>query len=179
MRPVFIRKLSRHEKRIIKELLRSINTRLYKRARIIWLSSVKHLKAPKIAEIVDLHLINVRTWINRFNQEGINSLKEKHSPGRPKVITSQQRRQIIGLLKNNPRTFGLPLNNWNLRELAEAAVKQKIVKRISYVYIRKIIAQEGYSYKRSKRWITSPDPQYNLKKNELRKPLGIWTKKLK
>ena len=176
MRPIFVRKLSRQERRKLEKLLRSTNTRVYKRARIIWLSSIKHLKAPEIAKIAEVHLINVRIWIKRFNQEGIDSLREKFSTGRPVVITSEKRGQIITLLKTNPKVFGLPWSNWNLRGLAEVAVKQKIMKRISHVYIRKIIAEEGYSYKRSKRWITSLDPEYELKKTVLRKPLGIWTK---
>jgi transposase len=176
MRPIFVRKLSKKEKVELKKLLRSTNTRLYKRARVIWLSGVKHLKAPEIAEIADLHLINVRIWIKRFNQKGMNSLREKFSSGRPPVITPKKRGQIIALLKTKPKVFGLPWNNWTLRGLKEVVIKRKIVKRISHVYIGRIIAEEGYSYKRSKRWITSPDPEYDLKKTLLRKPLGIWTK---
>lgn len=176
MRPIFVQKLSRAERKELKKLLRSTNTRVYKRARVIWLSGVEHLRAPEIAKIADLHLINVREWINRFNKIGINSLRERFSPGRPKVITSQKRRRIIALLKIKPKVFGLPLNSWNLRDLAETVIKQKIVKNISHEYIREIIAEEGYSYKRSKRWITSPDSEYDLKKTSLRKRLGIWTK---
>ena len=176
MRPIFVRKLSRHEKVELKKLLSSTNTQVYKRARVIWLSAIKHLKAPEVAKIADLHLINVRIWIKRFNQEGIGALKGKSSPGRPPVITPEERRQIISLLKTKPKVFGLPLSNWNLRNLAEIAVEQRIVGRISHVYIGKIISEEGYSYKRSKRWITSPDPEYDLKKTALRKPLGIWTR---
>ena len=83
------------------------------------------------------------------------------------------------MLKTKPKVFGLSWSSWNLRGLAEVAVKQKIVESISHEYIRKIIAEEGYSYKRSKRWITSPDPEYELKKTALRKPLGLWTRPMK
>lgn len=176
VRPIFVRKLSKQERRELEKLLHSTNTRVYKRARVIWLSSIRHLKPPEIAKIADLHLINVRTWIKRLNQEGIKALKGKFSSGRPPVITPEKRGQIIALLKTKPKAFGLPWSSWNLRGLAETAVKQKIVERISHVYIRKIIAEEGYSYKRSKRWITSPDPEYELKKIALRKSLGQWIK---
>jgi transposase len=179
MRPIFVRKLSKKEKTELKKLLKSTNTRLYKRARVIWLSGIQHLKAPDIAKIADLHLINVRIWIKRFNQEGMDSLREKFSPGRPPVITPKKRAQIIALLKTKPKVFGLPWNNWTLRGLMEVVIKRKVVKRISHVYIRRIIAEEGYSYKRSKRWITSPDPEYDFKKTALRKPLGLWIKQEK
>lgn len=176
MRPIFVRKLSRNERVELKKLLKSTNTRLYKRARVIWLSSTEHLKAPEIAKIADLHLNKVRKYIRRFNEKGIAGLYRKSSPGRPREIKPKQRRQIIRLLKTKPNTFGLPGNSWDLRGLAEVAVKQGIVESISHEYIRRIIAEEGYSYKRSKRWISSPDPEYEFKKNLLRKPLGTWIK---
>ncbi|MEW6104640.1 MAG: helix-turn-helix domain-containing protein [bacterium] len=176
MQPIFVRKLSKSEIKELKKLLKSTNTRLYKRARVIWLSSAQQLKAPEIAKIADLHLNKVRKYIRRFNERGIAGLYQKPSPGRPRQITTEQRRQIIRLLKAKPKAFGLPLSSWNLRELCQIAIKEGIVKSISPEYMRRIIAEEGYSYKRSKRWITSPDPEYELKKTLLKKPLGVWTK---
>jgi len=176
MRPVFVRKLSSKEKQKLKEVLKSNNTRLYKRARIIWLSSTQHLKVAEIAKIVDLHFINVRIWIRRFNQDGLDSLKPRFSSGRPREIRPQQRKQIIKLLKTKPREFGLAWSSWSLRGLCQTAIKARLIKTISPEYMRRIIAEEGYSYKRSKRWITSPDPEYELKKTALNRPLGIWTK---
>lgn len=86
MRPIFVKKLSRAEKKDLKMLLKSTNTRLYKRARVIWLSSTKGLIAKEIAEIVDLHLNKVRKFIRRFNERGIAGLYQKSSGGRPREI---------------------------------------------------------------------------------------------
>lgn len=176
MRPIFVRELSKTERTELERLLKSTNTGLYKRARVIWLSATQHLKAPQIAKMVNLHLINVRLWIKRFNRQGIDSLKQKFSPGRPKEIKPQQRKALIKLLKTKPKEFGLSFSSWSLRGLCEIAVKEKIVKTISPEYMRRIIIQEGYSYKRSKQWISSPDPEYEVKKTSLRRPLGIWTR---
>lgn len=176
MRPIFVRKLSRSEKAELEKLLKSTNTRLYKRARVIWLSETQHLKAPEIAKIVDLHLNKVRKYIRRFNERGIAGLYQKPSGGKPREIKIEQRRQIIGLLKTKPKAFGLAWSSWNLRGLCQIAIKQRIVKAISPEWMRRIIAEQGYSYKRSKRWITSPDPEYEAKKNLLKRPLGIWIK---
>lgn len=176
MRPIFVRKLSRLEKTELKKLLESTNTRLYKRARVIWLSAIKRLKAPEIAKIVDLHLNKVRKHIRRFNQKGISGLYQKPSGGRPREIKERQRSKIIRLLKTKPRAFGLAWSSWSLRGLCAIAIKKKVVNTISPEYMRRVIAEEGYSYKRSKRWITSPDPGYEVKKNVLRRGLGKWTK---
>lgn len=174
MRPVFVRELSKNEKAQVKRLLKSTNTRVFKRARVIWLSSIQHLKADEIAKIVDLHFINVRIWIRRFNRDGIKSLELKFSPGRPREIKTEQRKKIIRILKTKPTVFGLAWSSWSLRGLCQIAIKKKIVKSISPEWMRRVIAEEGYSYKRSKRWITSPDPAYEVKKTLSRIPLGLW-----
>ncbi|PIP20547.1 MAG: hypothetical protein COX40_04155 [Candidatus Omnitrophica bacterium CG23_combo_of_CG06-09_8_20_14_all_40_11] len=176
MRPIFVRKLSNAEKTELKKLLESTNTRLYKRARVIWLSAIKRLKAPEIAKIVDLHLNKVRKYIRRFNKRGVAGLYQKPSGGRPREIKEKQRSRIIRLLKTKPGEFGLAFSSWSLRGLCAIAIKTKAVKTISPEYMRRVIASEGYSYKRSKRWITSPDPEYEVKKTVLRGRLGLWTK---
>lgn len=175
MQPVFIRRLNFRERKRLKELLRVNNLRLHKRARVIELSN-KGIKAPEIAKYVGLHLNKVRKWIRRFNQEGIECLELRYSPGRPIRIGTNKRNRIIALLKTKPATLGLGISIWNLRDLAEVVKKKKIVKDISHVHLWRIIKKEGYSYKRSKRWITSPDPEYEFKKNGLRKFSEIWTK---
>jgi transposase len=176
MRPIFVRKLSNAEKTELKKLLESTNTRLYKRARVIWLSAIKRLKAPEIAKIVDLHLNKVRKYIRRFNKRGAAGLYQKPSGGRPREIKDKQRSKIIRLLKTKPRESGLAFSSWSLRGLCAIAIKTKVVRTISPEYMRRIIAIEGYSYKRSKRWITSPDPEYEVKKTVLRGRLGLWTR---
>ncbi|MDI6606367.1 MAG: helix-turn-helix domain-containing protein [Candidatus Omnitrophota bacterium] len=176
MQPIFVRKLSKIEKEELQKLLKSTDTRLYKRARVIWLSALQRLKATEITKIVDLHLNKVRKYICRFNERGISGLYQKPSPGRPPEIKTQQRRKIIRLLKTKPAALGLSVTSWNLRELAIIAQKKKIVNNISHMHLWRIIKEEGYSYKRSKRWITSPDPGYEVKKNVSRGRLGVWTK---
>lgn len=176
MRPIFVRELSKNEKAEVKKLLKSTNTRLYKRARVIWLSSIQHLRVDEIAKIVDLHFINVRIWIRRFNQNGIKSLELKFSSGRPREIKTEQRKQIIKMLKTKPTAFGLVWSSWNLRGLCQTATKKRVVKSISPEWMRRLIAEEGYSYKRSKRWITSPDPAYEVKKTSSMIPSGLWIK---
>ncbi len=155
MRPIFVRKLSKSEKTELKKLLKSNNTRLYKRARVVWLSAIKRLKAPEIAEIVDLHLNKVRKYIRRFNKKGVAGLYQKPSSGRPREIKEKQRDKIIKLLKTKPTEFGLAQSSWSLRGLCAIAIKTKIIEAISPEYMRRVIRAEGYSYKRSKRWITS------------------------
>lgn len=161
---IHVRKINSEEKRKLKKMLKGNNLRLYRRAKAVMLSS-EGFTAPKIAHLVDLHLNKVRKWIKRFNVQGTRGLYQKYSPGRPPKISQETRGKMINLLKQKPRDLGLPITSWTLKELANEMVRQQTVPQISYVRIYQIIKEQGYSFKRAKRWITSPDPDYELKKN--------------
>ncbi|HXG92016.1 MAG TPA: hypothetical protein VNN73_06545 [Blastocatellia bacterium] len=52
---------------------------------------------------------------------------------------------------------------------AEVAFEQGLVEKlVSREVIRKAISRLGVKWKRAKNWITSPDPQYALKKSSLK-----------
>lgn len=161
---IYVKKINPEEKRKLKKMLKGNNLYLYKRAKAVMLSS-EGFTAPKIAHLVDLHFNKIRKWIKRFNLQGTAGLYQKYSPGRPPKISQEGREKIINLLKQKPRDLGLPITSWTLKELAEEVAREKIVSQISYVRIYQIIKEQGYSFKRAKRWITSPDPDYELKKN--------------
>jgi hypothetical protein len=85
------------------------------------------------------------------------------------VLDESKRERLKALLHISPRAFGKPTSNWTLQLVAEVSFKQAIVnKQLSHEMIRQAIKRMGVNWKRAKNWITSPDPQYALKKNSLR-----------
>lgn len=166
MAPIFTCSLKEKEKEILKKALKSHDTIVYKRAKTILLSA-QGKKAPEIAKLIDFHLNSVRSSINRFNKEGLKVLKHPQNGGRKPIFTKEVRKKIINLLKDKPQKYGLWRTTWSLESLAKIAIKSKIVEKISFVRIWQIFKEEGYSYQKSKDWIYSPDPQYDLKKRLL------------
>ena len=68
------------------------------------------------------------------------------------------------LLQRSPRTVGQDTGVWTLDLLAEVAFAQGLTsRRVSDEAIRGALKRLGISWKRAKRWITSPDPQYTQK----------------
>src|SRR5690242_2032777 len=63
--------------------------------------------APEISEMVALHPINVRKWIHRYKEKGIDGLRTGKSPGRPIVFDDGLRAEIVRLYATNPQTLGL------------------------------------------------------------------------
>lgn len=166
MTPIFVRPLKAKEKKNLKKSLKSYDTIIYKRAKTILLSG-QAKKAPEIAREIDFHLNSVRFWINQFNQKGLTILNHPQNGGRKPKFSQEIRKKIINLLKDKPKEYGFIQSSWTLSALAKAVMKSKIVKEISFVRIWQIFKEEGYSYLKSKNWIYSPDPKYDLKKTSL------------
>ena len=80
---LYIRTLRADERAKLEEILRlQPYDELGRRARIVLLSA-DHVGVQEISAVADLHPINVRKWIHRFNRYGLNGLYPRRSPGRP------------------------------------------------------------------------------------------------
>ena len=87
-----------------------------------------------------------RRWRHAFDEESAEALR--------------------GLLHRSPREFGRDTSLWTLSMAAEVAFEEGLVKRrVSGETIRATLARLlGVRWQRAKRWITSPDPLYERKK---------------
>jgi hypothetical protein len=82
------------------------------------------------------------------------------------VFDASRCERLRDLLHQSPRTFGKPTSLWTLPLAAEVAYAQGLLPRpVSSEAIRLALRQLGVSWRRAKRWITSPDPAYTRKKN--------------
>ena len=72
---------------------------------------------------------------------------------------------VIALLHQSPRQFGKARSTWTLALAAEVCAEHGITaERVSDETIRDALKRLGVGWRRAKTWITSPDPQYALKK---------------
>jgi hypothetical protein len=69
------------------------------------------------------------------------------------------------ILHQSPRNFGKPTSVWTLELAAEVSFEQGLTaSRVSDETIRATLARQQVSWQRAKRWIISPDPEYERKK---------------
>jgi len=71
-------------------------------------------------------------------------------------------RGVIEILHDKPKIYGINRSNWTLRSLAEAFEKHYDV-RISHSTVARLLKEAGLSYKKSRKVLTSPDPNYREK----------------
>ncbi|MBV7336210.1 helix-turn-helix domain-containing protein [Chloroflexi bacterium TSY] len=150
---LYVRKLGDIEREQLELLMHRDESDLPRsRLKIVELSS-DGKRVPEISEEVDLHPINVRKWIHRFNQDGFDGLRSGKSPGRPPLFTESQRRQIARIAMTNPRMLGLNFSKWSLQRLRKYLIEQGIVKCISVETVRQIVQSSSAEPIGRHRWL--------------------------
>jgi len=105
----------------------------------------------------------VRNAITAFNHRGLAALRKGSSrPHRFRVAFDRARaEQLRALLHQSPRAFGQPTSLWTLELAADVSFEQGLTaERVSGETIRATLERLGMRWKRAKRWLTSPDPEY-------------------
>jgi transposase len=110
--PYFVRKLSRAERNRLVAILHSPpNVKVFLRAKAVDLSA-QGWKVPEIADVVQRDRSVVSRWLHRFEEEGIESLWPRKSPGRPPKVTAEFRQAADEAVRQNPRDLGYEFTRW-------------------------------------------------------------------
>jgi transposase len=165
--PLFVRSLTQDERLALDKALRSNEAFTLRRAQILRLSCQRQ-RPREIADHLGCSSQGVREVIHAFEERGLACLERaKMGPTSAEVIFDEQgRERLLDLAHQSPRDFGRARSVWTLESLAEVAFEEGLTpEQVSHETIRQAILALGSSWKRAKDWITSPDPQYALKKS--------------
>ena len=150
-----------------KELKSAKGVKWYKRLKIIQLSSQGE-KVPQLAKQFDVCQATVRDYIKRYNSGGLKTLKPNKSSGRPPT-TQLTKAEWEELLHQSPCQF-VKLNtgarNWTQYMLSEYC-HQYLGVKISASAICMLLKRMDISWNRGKLKVTSPDPQYTVKRERV------------
>jgi transposase len=165
--PLFVRPLSDAERNALKAGLRSSDAFTHRRSQIL-LASARGERPPAIARQLGCASQTVRNTIRAFNQRGLAALQEGSHRNHTIQVSLDEAglEQLQALAHRSPRDFGHSTSLWTLELLADESARQGLTAhRVSDETIRRAILRLGSSWKRAKRWITSPDPEYERKKD--------------
>lgn len=84
-------------------------------------------------------------------------------------MTEEYRELLVAAVRRRPRSLGLPFSLWTLRRLADHMAEQSGI-RVEYESVRLHLKAEGIVLSRPQHTITSPDPEYALKKRRSKRP---------
>jgi len=166
--PIYVRKLTKREKQALQAGVRAKDPFVIRRSQIV-LASARGEKAIEIATMLSCDDETVRNVIKGFNQGGLAVLQEgsRRPHSTQAAFSSESVEQLKEILHQSPRNFGKATSLWTLGLAAEISYENKLIKeRVSGETIRATLQRFGMKWTRAKHWITSPDPQYEMKKND-------------
>jgi transposase len=164
--PLFLRPLAEAERASLRQGLRSPDAFTLRRCQIL-LASDRGQRPSQIAASLGCGVQTVRDALHAFGGEGLACLPPK--PKTPKTVHTawpkDHDEDLRALLHQSPRTLGKPTSLWTLPLAARVCFEKGWTPRlVSGETIRLVLKRLGIGWKRAKRWLVSPDPQYARKK---------------
>jgi transposase len=168
MRPSYLPPLTLTQSEELEQLYRTTKEpRLRTRAQMVLLSAEQRLKVPQIAAIVWESEATVGRWLKRYLAEGRNGLHDAPRPGRPSEVTAAYRAALLAAVRLRPRSLGLPFSLWTLQRLVNDLAEHTSI-RVSDETVRRALKHAGIVLSRPQHKISSPDPEYQVKKRRLK-----------
>ena len=169
MEKLYVPSLSEEQKAELDELYRKTAVpRVRTRAQMVLLSAEKKLKVDEIADIVRESSVTVLRWLHRYIAEGIQGLMDAPRAGRSLILTDEFRKRLLEVVRRRPRSLELEYSMWTLQRLADFMAEDTGI-RVSTETIRRALAKEDIVFSRPQHTISSPDPEYQIKKRRLKK----------
>ncbi len=144
------------------------DVRVRTRSQMVLLSGEKDLTASEIGSIVRCNTQTVRTWLKRYQAEGVNGLYDEPRSGAPGKVTPSYQEKLVQTVRQRPRSLGLPYSLWTSQRLADYMAEETGI-RVHEKTVRHHLKAADIVLSRPQHKISSPDPEYELKKRRLKK----------
>ena len=124
---------------------------------------------PQIGNLLGLHPHTVRTIIKKFQANGFEGLKRKPRGKPEEKLKAYGREYWEDILSQPPSSFeklASPDQNWTY-ELLQQYIEQYLQIKVSISTIWNHLRRVGFTSGRAKLSITSPDPDYQVKRQRV------------
>src|SRR5271167_2452478 len=103
----------------------------------------------KLEELYNTSFKQITNWVHRFEQEGIEGLRDKEGRGRTARLNEDQQKRVISLLSEAPEDHDYNSATWTGPMLIEWISKHFNVE-YKKAQIYNVIKALGYSYQRGR-----------------------------
>jgi transposase len=168
MKALYAHQPTEEEREQLEAGLKSNIALTVRRCQMILMSADEQLKVDVIGQRVGRSGQTVRDVINAFDKTGIGCIYPQ-PVGRQddqRAFDDAAREQLRAIIICSPREFGYETSLWTLDLLADVSYERGLTdRRVHKDTVSETLNQMGLPWKRAKRTIYSPDPNYEVKKN--------------
>jgi transposase len=111
----------------------------------------------EIARLFGEDASTVQRWVRRFEERGLEGLREGERPGRPRQLDDGQWRQVAADLRRSPRAFGLAANLWDGPLLAEH-LRRRFGIKLGVRQCQRLFRQFGFRLRKPRPQVAQSDP---------------------
>ena len=142
------------------------DVRLRTRSQMILLAGEQQISVSDIALIVRQSEQTVRNWLQRYQAEGLEGLSDEPRSGAPRKVNEGYRQRAVEVVRQRPRSLELPYSTWTLQRLVDYMAQETGI-RVSPDTMRLILLEADIVLSRPQHHVSSPDPEYAVKKRRL------------
>lgn len=99
----------------------------------------------------------VQRWVSRFEDSGLEGLREGERSGRPRLLDAAQWRKLQKDLRRSPRTFAQQATNWDGPLLAEH-LRQHYGVDLGVRQCQRVFRQMGFRLRKPRPQVAQSDP---------------------
>ena len=147
------------------------NPRLKERYHALFLMQ-EFINCTKVAELIKRSRRTIQTWVNMFNEGGLEAIIPNVPPGRPSSLTEEQKETLKADVLTHPRELGHGFSNWEGKSVAHH-IKQKFGVELSVRQAQRLLHELGFTLQRPKYKFPKADPEKQKEfLNDFKK---VWT----
>jgi len=135
------------------------------RARGLWLHATGR-SYRQVAQELGISKTTLARWIDWFRDGGLGGLKGRSRRGRTPVLRQRVQEAVERVVHRRPKGFGIERSHWTIGALREVIARDGV--EASEETVRLAVHGIGLNWKRAKKTITSPDPEYEKKRGSSR-----------
>ena len=128
--------------------------------------------ATEIAKKINRHQDTIAKWLRNYDRKGMESFQKKRKPNEFIQQTIIEKKQnLIKLIHETPQLHGINRTVWGIQSLSDA-YRNQYGTNLSKTTVSVYLKDEGYSFKKAREVLTSPDPLFREKLDKIKSILS-------
>ena len=111
-----------------------------------------------VAELIKKSRRTIQTWVNMFNESGLEAIVPNTPPGRPSSLSEEQKETLKMDVLTHPRELGYEFSNWEGKSVSEH-IKNKFGVLLKVRQCQYLLYELGFTLQRPRYKFPKANPE--------------------